>query len=173
MASLRLLLAATMANSMPSTATVVSVPGFPVIVYDNLGNTAALNYSSPVLANFDGDPEPEIWINHFCDTIVFDKDGTQLTHTEAYGASDKPTMYMFYAWCLANTPAVGDIDNDGKLEIVRGGGNDQANGWQRAALRLGIEPRRTGDDSLAHVSPRRGAPRDISDQFLLQPTPAS
>jgi hypothetical protein len=110
------------------------VQGFPRTVYDNLGNTAPLHYSSPVLANFDNDPEPEIWINHFCDTIVFDKDGTQLTHTEAYGPSDKPNMYMFFAWCLSNTPAVGDIDNDGKLEIVRGGGNDQAGGGGNGLL---------------------------------------
>ena len=98
------------------------VSGWPVTVYDNLGNVGPLNYSSPVLANFDGDPLPEIFINHFCDTVVFDGNGVQLTHVGNAGPSGKPNMYMFNAWCQGTTPAVGDIDGDGRVEVVRGAG---------------------------------------------------
>ena len=96
------------------------VIGWPVTVYDNLGNVGPLNYSSPVLANFDSDPLPEVFINHFCDTIVFDGDGTQLTHVGNADLTGKPNMYIFNAWCQGTTPAVDDIDRDGRIEVVRG-----------------------------------------------------
>jgi len=98
------------------------VAGWPVTVSTNNGATGALNFSSPVLANFDGDPQPEVFINHFCDTVVIDGNGALLTHVGDQGPSGKPSMYMFNAWCLGTTPAVGDIDNDGILEVVRGAG---------------------------------------------------
>ena len=74
-----------------------SISGWLVTVYDNLGNVGLLNYSSPVLANFDGDPLSEIFINHFCDTVVFDGNGAQLTHVDNAGPTGKPNMYMFNA----------------------------------------------------------------------------
>lgn len=111
-----------------------AVPGWPVTVQDNLGNTGPLYYSSPVLANFDADASPEVFINHYCDTVVLDGDGRHLTHTGNAAPSGKPNMYMFYAWCLSNTPAVGDIDLDGRLEIVRGGGDDQMSGGGNALI---------------------------------------
>jgi hypothetical protein len=96
--------------------------GWPAIAYDNLGNVGPLNYSSAVLANFDGDPQPEIFFNHYCDTIVYDGDGKLLTHVGNTGSSGKPSMYIFSAWCLGTTPVVSDIDRDGRLEIVRAAG---------------------------------------------------
>ncbi|MBN2006010.1 MAG: VCBS repeat-containing protein [Anaerolineae bacterium] len=111
-----------------------AVSGWPVTVQDNLGNTGPLNYSSPVLANFDADAAPEVFINHFCDTVVLDGNGTYLTHVGNSGASGKPNMYMLYAWCLGTTPAVADIDQDGYLEIVRAGGQGQPAGGGNALL---------------------------------------
>ena len=98
------------------------VTGWPAIAYDNLGNVGPSNYSSPVLANFDADAQPEIFVNHYCDTIVYDGDGKLLTHVGNSGPSGKPSMYMFSAWCLGTTPVVMDIDGDNRLEIVRAGG---------------------------------------------------
>ena len=95
------------------------VTGWPAVAYDNLGNVGPLHFSSPVLANFDTDPQPEVFINHYCDTIVFDSNGKLLTHVGSSGSSGKPSMYMVYAWCLGNTPVVSDIDRDGYMEIVR------------------------------------------------------
>ena len=98
------------------------VAGWPVVVQDNLGNTGPLNFSSAVLANFDNDPAPEVFINHYCDTIVIDGNGALLTHVGNAGSSGKPNMYMFNAWCLGTTPVVQDVDADGRLEVVRAGG---------------------------------------------------
>jgi FG-GAP-like repeat len=97
------------------------VTGWPAVAYDNLGNVGPLNFASPVLANFDSDPLPEVFINLFCDTIVFDGDGKLLTHVGSAGPSGKPSMYMSNAYCWGNTPVVSDIDRDGLLEIVRAG----------------------------------------------------
>jgi hypothetical protein len=110
------------------------VPGWPVTMQDNIGNTGPLYFSSPVLANFDADPLPEVFINYYCDTVVLDGNGSYLTHVGNAGASGKPNMYMFNAWCLSNTPAVGDIDLDGRLEIIRGGGDDQSGGGGNALI---------------------------------------
>ena len=98
------------------------VAGWPVTVSTNNGATGPLNFSSPVLANFDGDPQPVVFIYNFCDTVVIDGNGALLTHVGDKGPSGKPNMYMFNAWCLGTTPAVGDIDKDGNLEVVRGAG---------------------------------------------------
>ena len=95
------------------------VAGWPVLVQDNFGNQAALNFSAPVLANFDQDPLPEVFINSFCDTVVIDGNGALLTHVENSGAPGRPSMYIFDAWCLGTTPAVADLEGDGKLEVVR------------------------------------------------------
>jgi hypothetical protein len=89
------------------------------MVQDNFGNQAALNFSAPVLANFDNDPLPEVFINSFCDTVVIDGNGALLTHVENAGAPGKPSMYIFDAWCLGTTPAVADLEGDGTLEVVR------------------------------------------------------
>jgi hypothetical protein len=96
--------------------------GWPVVAQDNLGNIGPLNYSSPVLANFDNDSLPEVFINNYCDTIVIDGNGALLTHVGNSAPSGKPSMYMFNAWCLGTTPVVQDLDGDGRLEVVRAGG---------------------------------------------------
>ena len=98
------------------------VAGWPVVAQDNLGNIGPLNYSSPVLANFDNDSLPEVFINNYCDTIVIDGNGALLTHVGNSAPSGKPSMYMFSAWCLGTTPVVQDLDGDGRLEVVRAGG---------------------------------------------------
>jgi len=97
------------------------LPGWPAAVYDNFGNVSPVYHASPVLANFDDDSASEIFINYYCDTVVFDGDGKLLTHVGNSGSSGKPSMYMFNAWCLGNTPVVQDLDADGYLEVVRGG----------------------------------------------------
>jgi hypothetical protein len=97
------------------------VAGWPVAVSDNFGNIAPLYNSAPVLANFDADPQPEVFINTHCDTMVIDGNGVLLTHVGNSGASGKPSMYMFNSWCVGATPAIADLDGDGLLEVVRGG----------------------------------------------------
>lgn len=102
------------------------VSGWPVLAEDNFGNHAALYHSSPVLANFDADPQPEVFVNNYCDTIVIDGNGSLLTHV-GNSASGKPSMYMFNAWCLGTTPVVADLDGDSRPEIVRAAAQYDAN----------------------------------------------
>jgi len=98
-----------------------ALPGWPVRALDNFGNTGPLNYSSPVLANFDGDPAPEVMQTHYGDVIVLDQNGTYLTHNSADVRSGKPNMFMDYA--QSATAAVADIDRDGRMEVIRAGGS--------------------------------------------------
>lgn len=109
-----------------------AVRGWPVAVYDNFGNNLPFNFAAPVLANFDSDSTAEIFINMNCDVVVLDGNGTQLTHVGNSGASGKPTIYQHNVHCTHNTPAVADIDRDGKLEIVRAGGTTPVSGGRAA-----------------------------------------
>lgn len=81
------------------------------------GQTTA-NYDtgqSFVLADFDGDSKMEIILNLGWTVVVIDGDGRHLTSTY-YPNSDRP-VYLTDG-TLSNTPAVGDIDHDGKLELI-------------------------------------------------------
>ena len=109
------------------------VSGWPVVVVDNFGNGSPLNFASPILANFDADPYPEVFINMQCDIMVLDGNGAYLTHVGNSGSSGLPNINMTSAkFCPLNTPAAGDIDGDGRLEIARGNGtapDGQAQLW--------------------------------------------
>lgn len=92
------------------------VPGFPMLPVDQTGVP-----SSPfdvgtgfVLADYDGDTDMEIIFTQGWIVTVVDGDGDQIT------ASYFPTPDPLYitGGTLLNTPAVGDIDNDGLLELV-------------------------------------------------------
>lgn len=98
------------------------VAGWPVVIRDNWGSTGTLNFASPILANFDSDPYPEVFINVYCDIAVIDGTGAYLTQV-GNTSTGLPTITMSGAsFCPLNTPAAGDIDQDGRLEIVRGSG---------------------------------------------------
>jgi hypothetical protein len=96
------------------------VNGWPVVMKDILETTGAIHYASPVLANFDDDALPEVFLNFYCDTMVLDGDGAFLTQVGVNDPLERPSMYVPSAFCLGTTPAVGDIDQDGKLEVVHG-----------------------------------------------------
>jgi hypothetical protein len=106
-----------------------TVAGWPVLIKEtSVGLNSPLFYASPVLANFDGDPYPEVYINQYCDTVVLDGNGRYLTQ-EGASNTGKPSMYIANSYCQSNTPAVSDIDGDGKLEVVRiAGTTSQSNG---------------------------------------------
>jgi hypothetical protein len=102
------------------------VAGWPATTYDNL-KPRPLNYASPVLASFDGSALPRVYINsQYCDTVVFDEHGNLLTDVGNQGRSGKPSMFMLSTWCLATTPAVADLDGDGRPEVIRAAGTYNA-----------------------------------------------
>jgi len=94
-----------------------AVPGFPMTPKDQAGNpSSAFNtHMGLVMADYDGDGKMEIFFNQSGVVNVVDGNGQQLTGTN-FPNNTKPIYYAYGV--LINTPAVGDIDNDGKLELV-------------------------------------------------------
>jgi hypothetical protein len=102
------------------------VNGFPMTPRDLWGDTPVdfINYTGLVLADYDGDPKMEIFFNQAWVLTVVDGNGQQLTNSN-YPNGNAPVFYG--DGMLVNTPALGDIDNDGKLELVAT--NDVARVW--------------------------------------------
>jgi hypothetical protein len=93
------------------------VAGFPMQPVDHFGKANAdFNVGTGfVLADTDGDGTNEIVFNQGWTVTIVDGTGRQLTSPQ-FPATDRP-IYLTEG-VLLNTPAVGDIDNDGKLEMV-------------------------------------------------------
>jgi hypothetical protein len=93
------------------------VSGFPMIPRAQNGQALA-SYNvgtSFVLADYDNDNKMEIFMSQGWGVAIIDGNGQQLTMTNF--PNDNRPLYLT-AGSLLNVPAVGDIDNDGKLEMV-------------------------------------------------------
>jgi hypothetical protein len=69
--------------------------------------------SSPLAVDLDGDDDLEILYSQGSQVVVVDTDGTQLS------SADVPFLAM---GGFRGSPAVGDIDDDGVIDIVAAGG---------------------------------------------------
>jgi hypothetical protein len=86
-------------------------------------NDGNLDVGSPAIADIDGNGSLEVLVSNFTDVAILRGDnGAQLTCRNCGQAATK-SLFTFYT--LQGTPAVGDIDADGDLEVVVGGGNRQ------------------------------------------------
>jgi hypothetical protein len=91
------------------------VSGFPMTPRREQGQTGVQFTESVVLGDYDGDGKMEIFINNSWSVTVVDGNGQQLTG-DNFPNNTKPIYYAFGT--LLNSPAVGDIDNDGRLELI-------------------------------------------------------
>jgi len=86
------------------------LPGFPVLFYRPPGVSWGENYASPTTGDFDDDGIME---------LVVTNDGGELILIRADGSYYRNWPVVFYAGGAfhINPPSLGDVDNDGKLEI--------------------------------------------------------
>jgi hypothetical protein len=99
-------------------------PGFPLLwsrkpkSFFGLANVRIP--SSPVAADLNGDGYPEIAIGYVGEIAVFDHNGNQLTQTNGTVRANIPTLWLGRS-TVNNSPAIGDINHDGTLDIVAAG----------------------------------------------------
>ncbi len=124
------------------------LPGWPVTPTISSG----VNYRqySAVVANMDGavnpDGKPELFINSGWEVIVLGAKGNQLTWDGAAGNPQrKPTYWV--DWTLDATPVVADVDADGKLELIAGGGNGANAAGGNALVYIWKLPNSTASDA--------------------------
>jgi outer membrane protein assembly factor BamB len=83
---------------------------------------------SPVIADVDGNGSLEVLAAMGWAVVVVEgKTGTPLTCQNAQTCGNQTTLFTWDT--MKATPAVGDINNDGVLEVVMGGGNFYNNGY--------------------------------------------
>ncbi len=94
------------------------VTGWPVSLEDGNSSTDNRVFSSPALADVDGDGQLEIFIGSLDGYLYsISSGGSILWKSTPAGEGQNPADFAIFS-----SPAVGDIDGDGQFEVVVGGG---------------------------------------------------
>ena len=89
------------------------VSGFPMTPLDWQGSSYGYDVGrSPILADYDGDGKMEIFVTTAWNITVVDGNGHQLT------TSSGPPADFYANGTLLNSPAIGDLDNNGRLDLI-------------------------------------------------------
>lgn len=98
------------------------VAGFPMTPVDFFGNSQAFNYNiNVILANYttDDNGKMEILFSEGGGVTIIDGDGSHITGTQ--NPDTEPIYYL--EGVMQNSPAIGDVDGDGELELVANNGS--------------------------------------------------
>lgn len=136
-------------------------------VRDTFNNSLPIT-GSPVLGDYTGDGRDDVFLAFGWDVIVLrGTDGAQLTGTHP----EKPEPSYFGSYIVNGVPALGDLDGDGKIELVSGSGT-RPEREGRAQINSWDLPNATGKASWPML---RGRPdhRAVVLPKLLKPTSGS
>jgi hypothetical protein len=98
-----------------------TVSGFPMTPRDQTGTSYQYNVEySLALADYTGNGAMEIFVATGWSVTIVDGSGDQLT-TTSFPSPNGP--FFFANGTLSNTPAIGDVDGDGELEMVANNSN--------------------------------------------------
>lgn len=110
----------------------VELPGWPVqanIPADCAGNS--LHYGtqgSPVMANLVGDTDPEVVLPIANEIVIWRRDGQQLTAPTGCPIPAGSLNLSTNSDSFFNAAAIGDIDGNGRLEVIGAGTNSSVPG---------------------------------------------
>jgi hypothetical protein len=122
------------------------------------------NFNSPIIADFDQNGSLEVAVSNRSAISIFEgKTGNQLSCKDRVCSEDKFLAYTSSS--LRSTPLVADINADGSLDLVIGGGNSQVRrrgfiyAWTGFSETLGSQPGILEPGSIAWGSARGSAAR--------------